>query len=296
MHPRTLFFAAALIAVPATAAPWTPEVRTMVEKAVRSGDAAKRDAVVGVAKESYPESADEIDAYVASIESEMTAHKQEELANAGFFDNWTGQGEAGASIATGNSDTKNFAAGLKLAKEGLHWRHAITGSADYQRSEGETNQERFFVGYAANYKFSERLYALAGATWERNQVSGLKSRFTEMLGVGYKVIDRPTFRWAVEGGPALRQARFVDRDENTLAFRAASDIGWDITPTVLFTQNTAAIIQSGSDSIIAQTALTAKLLGALSARMSFNVQYESEPPLGDKKTDTVTRLTLVYDF
>lgn len=285
-----------VLATPALAEPMTPSVKAMVEKAVRSGDKAKADAVVGVAKETYPDSAGEIDALVASIQAEQEAARQEQMSHAGFFDNWKGSGELGGSKATGNSDTVTVAAGLTLNKEGRVWRHAITALADLQRSDGDNTQERYAAGYKIDRKFGERFYLFGTFGWERNRVAGLKSRFTEALGLGYTVINQPNLTWNLEGGPALRQAKFVDRDENGVAFRAASDFAWSITPTTKLTQLTTGFIEGGSSSILSTTAVTAQLIGALSARLSFNVQYESDPPAGDKHTDTITRATLVYDF
>lgn len=43
-------------------------------------------------------------------------------------------------------------------------------------------------------------------------------------------------------------------------------------------------------------AVTSALTGALSARFSFDVRYDTDPPLGFEQTDTVTRIALVYAF
>lgn len=296
MATRFLFALPFLLASPALAEPITPSIRAMVERAAQSEDQAKIDAVVAVAKEMHPESSGEIDTIIAAAASKREAARQERMASAGFFDNWTGSGELGGSIATGNSDTVTATAGLNLNKESRNWRHTITALADLQRSDGENAQERYAAGYKIERNLSERLYVLGTLGWERNAVSGLRSRFTEALGLGYKLIDNPGVTWRLEGGPALRQAKFVDRDENGVAFRAASDFGWAITPNTQFSQITSAYLEGGSSSILSSTALTAGLGGAFSARMSFNVQYESDPPVGDKHTDTVTRATLVYGF
>lgn len=285
-----------LIPTAAMAEPMPPAVRAMVEKAIESGDKGKADAVVSVAKEMHPESSAEIDAIVADAAAEQEAARQKQLAESGFFDNWKGSGQIGGSIASGNSDTVTATAGLTLNKEGLKWRHEITALADLQRNDGESSQERYALGYQIDRNLSERLYVLGTLGWERNAVSGLRSRFTESVGLGYKIIVQPRMSWRVEGGPALRQAKFLDRDENGLAFRVSSDFGWDINSKTRLTQVTSAYLESGSSSIISTTAITAGLSGALSARLSFNAQYESDPPLGNTHTDTVTRATLVYGF
>ena len=43
-------------------------------------------------------------------------------------------------------------------------------------------------------------------------------------------------------------------------------------------------------------AVTAALTGALSARFSVDVRYDTDPPVGFEQTDTATRVSLVYAF
>lgn len=285
------------IAVPVTAAtPLPPPVRAMVEAAARSGEQARIDAVVAVAKETNPDSAAEIDGLVASIGDERAARRAAELRQAGFLDNWTGSGELGGSFATGNSDTVTVAVGLNLLRDGIAWRHRFGALADLQRSDGANTQERYAVNYQADWKVSDRFYLLGRLGWERNPVAGLKSRFTEALGAGYLLVDRPDLRWSAEGGPALTQARFFDRSENSLALRLASALLWDWSADTRFTQDASLLHQSGNSAFLATTAVTTKLLGALSARGSFTLTHETDPPPGRERTDTVTRATLVYDF
>ena len=56
------------------------------------------------------------------------------------------------------------------------------------------------------------------------------------------------------------------------------------------------MVVDSAASISNTAALTSKLFGALSTRLSFNLAWEEEPPLGLEKLDTTTRITLVYDF
>lgn len=44
------------------------------------------------------------------------------------------------------------------------------------------------------------------------------------------------------------------------------------------------------------TALDAKISGALTARLSYSMQHESDPLPGREKLDTTSRATLVYGF
>ena len=130
-------------------------------------------------------------------------------------------------------------------------------------------------------------------TAERDRFAGFSSRFTESVGVGYRVLTRPRLRLDVQAGPALRQTNYYDRDDE-MAFSAklAGDLSWTIRPDLVFTQNASLFLDSVSSSLTSTTALTTKLRGDLSARASFDVRVEAEPPAGREHTDTTTRATV----
>lgn len=280
---------------PASAAELPAPVRAMVENAARSGDAAKIGAVVAVAKETNPDSAAEIDALVSAIASELAAKREAELQQAGFFQNWTGSGQVGASFSTGNSETKSFTAGLLLQRDGLAWRHRADFLADIVDNDGGNDQERILAGYQIDYKFSDRMYLLGRFEYERNREAGIRRRFAESIGIGWRAVNSDRVKWDLEGGPSLRQTRFDTYDENSFAFRGASRFAWALSDTTAFTNDTALFVD-GAASINNTSALTSKIFGALSARLSVNLAWEEKPPLGLEKLDTTSRVTLVYDF
>lgn len=293
LAPALLLSAGAAIAE----TPLPEPVRQMVDRAAASGDDAKIAAVVAVAKETNPDSKDEIDAIVAKQAAARQAAREAQIREAGILQNWKGSGELGGSFATGNSDAVTLAVGLRLGRDGIAWRHSIQALADLQRSEGVNTQERYLFGYQADWKFSEHGYLWGRLGWERNQVAGLKSRFSEAMGLGYVLVDRPGMRFAVEGGPALSQTKLVSGEyENRFGGRLGGNFLWDWTPDTRFTQDAFVIFDNYNGSFQSNTALTTKLMGALSARMSFSLQHETNPPEGREKTDTITRATLVYDF
>lgn len=280
----------------AAAAPLPPPVRAMIEAAARSGRQDRIDAVVAVARETNPDATPEIDALVAQFESARATAREEELLSAGFFDEWSGSGEFGGSFATGNSDTVTLAVGINLSRDGIAWRHSFQALADLQRSQGVNSQERYALSYQGDWKISDRVYLLGRVGWERNRVAGLKSRFIQAVGAGYHMVLDSPVSWDLEGGPSLRQSDFYDREERAAALRLASNFNWDITTGTHFSQNTTVIFETDNNSLITATALTSRLWGPVSVRLSVSTQYESNPPDLARNFDTVTRGTLVYEF
>lgn len=300
--PCTLMIVAPALAVPAAAqqaaqrpAPLDDAVRQMVEAAARSGDKAKISAVVSVAKATNPQATAEIDSIVAAIAAEQSAAHEAELRQAGYFENWKGSGQLGGALSTGNSETKSLTAGIALEREGLFWRHRLNALLDLVDSDQGADQERIVAGYQIDYQYSERAYVWARLQYERNRQGGIDRRFVESVGFGWQVIAPAPISWDLEAGPAVRQTRYPGYSENRVAGRGASRFKWDLSSRAAFTNETAFFWEKAA-TVTNTAALTSKLLGSLSAQLSYNLAWEQSPPVGREKLDTTTRVTLVYDF
>lgn len=277
------------------AAPLPAEVERMIATAGETPGALA--AVAEVARRTYPQSIAEIDAQVAGLTSRAEEERIARLTSLRFRDGWKGEGQAGGFVSTGNSDDIGVSVGLTFAKDTLRWRHEVKAAGDYQRSNGAVSKERYFAGYAGQWKLSGRAFVAIAMSGERDRFAGFNSRFTESVGVGYRMVDRHGLRFEVQAGPALRQTDYEARDDE-IAFsaRMGGNLAWTIRPDLVFTQNTSLFLDSVNSSLTSTTALTTRLRGDLSGRASFDVRMESEPPAGRDRTDTTTRASLVYSF
>jgi putative salt-induced outer membrane protein len=285
------------LATGAHADPIPEKVADMIRAASADGDAAELAATVKVAKKANPRSAGEIDALVARLQSEADARHRAEIMQWGIFDGWKGQGEAGIANSTGNTRSTSVALGLNFARTGLAWDHILTATVDYQRDNGVESKSRYFAGYTGHYKFDDRLYGVGLLSWEGDRFAGFNSRLSESIGLGYAIIKSPDMALSVEAGPALRQTDYiVGGSQNSFAGRAAVNYLWNILPDLAFTQTVSYYGESRDSTLVSDTGVTVNLTGALSARASYHVQYESDPPLALENTDATSRLTLVYSF
>ncbi len=295
MTKSAIFSSALLLAAAVHAAPMPDAIGAMLDAA--AGDAAQLATIATIAKKTNPAAAAEIDARVAALTKAQADAKTDKLAHQSFSEGWSGSGEAGGFTSSGNTSNTGVAIGVSLTKETRKWKHSVRGLVDYQRDNGVTSKERYFAGYEGNYNITRRLYALGTLAYEKDKFSGFNRRFSESLGIGYKVVDSENFRFAVEGGPALRQTLYTNHlDKNSFAARGAANIWWHFNPNISLTEGATVFYDSFNTSFQSLTALTAKLNGALSARASVQFNNESNPPLGRKNSDTTTRLTLVYAF
>ena len=101
----------------------------------------------------------------------------------------------------------------------------------------------------------------------------------------------------LELGPAYRYTEFTDDTvQASVAARGSLDLKWKLLRNVTLAQNASAYVQRFNSTLASTTSLSARLFGPLSAQLSYNVQYESEPPVGSVSTDTTSRAGLVYSF
>ncbi len=287
---------AACLSSAANAEPLPSDVQRMLDAAILAGRPDQIEAVAAVARASYPQSATEVNTQVAAYRTEKEKKRVAALRNERFWQGWSGQGEIGGSSSSGNDKSVGVTVGLNLNKEDINWQHKFDALVDYRRSDGVTEKERFNVSYQGQRKITKQVYTYGLLQYERDRPAGYYRRFSEGVGLGVRVVDRPGLRLDMDGGPAFRQTGFINGDEDReISGRASMTLRWDISPRLGFTQNASAFLSKDS-SFVSTTALTSKLFGALSSRFSFDVRHETDPPAGSVATDTISRVTLLYSF
>lgn len=288
--------------------------RAMIDAAIASGDAEQVEAIVTTARAAFPEDTAEIDAIWTQFQADQrelaaaeAAAEENAIRSAGLFDNWSGEGQIGAFQSSGNSDEFGVTAALSLEREGIDWEHRLRLAADYRRQDGTTSREQFLASYEPRYQISERLFAFGLGQFERDRRQGFSARYALSGGLGYKVIDTDNMELSVKAGPAYRVTEFTDGTSTSrLAALAGLDFDWQISDSIKLTQDASSTVETGGEalvivdgantSITASTGLEAGLSDALRARLSWTVEYDSNPPVGAVSTDTLTRFTLIYGF
>jgi len=318
MLRRVLLSVAPALILAAAAQPARAElpapVRAIIEAAIATGDAGKVATVVELARATNPDDAVEIDtlhrAFLTrrrELAAEQAQQRELAIRNAGPFGNWSGRGEVGAFQSTGNSENVGVTVALSLLRTGIDWQHRLRSNVDYQRSNGRTSREQYLLAYEPRYNVNGDLFAYALAQFEKDRFQGFSSRISTSGGLGYRVVDTDTLDLSLKAGPAWRRSVLIDGErEDNFGALAGLDFDWRILPQLTLTQDTdmvaesggsaTAIITSASTSLLLVTGLEAKISDRLTTRVSYTVDYNSNPPPDAVSTDTLTRFTLVYGF
>jgi putative salt-induced outer membrane protein len=274
-----------------------PTIKSMLDAAMQSGNENDVATIVKYAKSADPASGDLVMRIASDWRKQRQQTAQQKLREADFLDLVKGHAELGGYVSTGNTENVGLSAAITLRREGIEWRHKLRFQADYQESLGVTTQDRYLAAYEPNWKFDDRAYLYGAAQYERDRFSGFDSRFSVSAGAGYSAIKSPAMKLDLELGPAFRQTDFIDQtSESNVAARGSLDFGWKLTRGISVTQNASAYVEQSNSTISTKSALLTKLIGPLSAQVSYSMQYESMPPIGRKTTDTISRAALVVDF
>ena len=293
--------------------------KLMITNAVREGEPGDMDAVVKMARKSFPEDSAEIDALVVALQSpqgipvsattpaqpavvaavEAVQEQKEQAAPPPPKPEikWSGRGDLGGFHTSGNTDSFGVTLGGKLTRKGPSITHQLRVRGDYQESSGKKTREYANAAWQGDWTISDANYALGIVEYERDVLAGIDHRATTSLGLGWRAIDNEAVKLSLEAGPAYRHEWFVaGLEDSTLAGRGALNSSWQMNDKVKLSHDMELVAQDKNNTLRSITALQAKLTGRISSQFSYDLRYQDNPLFGKENTDTITRVGLVYDF
>jgi len=211
---------------------------------------------------------------------------------------WSGSGQLGFSMTSGNSDTENLTAGLKLKRESNNWVSDL--SLDLLRASNDDvdTAERYTLNTKTGYKFDDNDYAYYGTRWDKDNFSGFDYTITTSVGWGHKFQDTETERLITELGLGYKTEDLdVDRTENTGAVLTAKlDFMRQLTETTQFED--VLVVEAGDDNTFIQNDLgfAFKVSEQFAVKLAHQYRHNTDAPVGKDSTDTLVSANLVYDF
>lgn len=222
---------------------------------------------------------------------------------------WTGKGEAGLVIASGNTDTQTANASVQLTKETTDWKHTFGGAALYASDQDGKTANRWQLFGQSDWKFTERNFLFGAGRYEEDEFSGFEYQATASAGIGRRFIDSD--RTKLVGSVGAGYKFFETRDsfdpdtgvlieegesDSEVVFRGTLDLDHKFTATTSLVNKF--IVESGANNTFLQNelALQVKMTDVLALAVGYAVRHNTDPPAEFKKTDTLTTINLVYEF
>ena len=113
---------------------------------------------------------------------------------------WTGKGQAGISLASGNTDTKTGNAALEFADTIGDWKHTFCVDGLYASQSAMTTAQRWDLYEQSDFNFDPRDFAFGAARFEDDRFSGFKYQATLSTGIGRHLIATDTTKFTATIG------------------------------------------------------------------------------------------------
>jgi len=211
---------------------------------------------------------------------------------------WSGSGQLGFTTTSGNSDTSNITAGLKIVLETGNWISDVGLNILQASSDDIDTAERYTLTSKTGYKFNEKNYFYYGSRYENDNFSGYDYTMTSGFGWGHKFYDTETQRVITEVGIGYKtEALDIDRTEsNGIALLGKFDYMRQISESTSFENLTT--LESTDDNTFIQNdaGFSFKVNSKFKVKLAHQYRHNTDVPVGIESTDTLISANLVYDF
>lgn len=216
---------------------------------------------------------------------------------------WSGKGEAGLAIATGNTETKTANARVQVGRKVELWELTATLAGLYVRNDSETTARRWEVTTLGRYNFSPLTFSFAGARYERDIFSGFRYQGVVNGGLGHRFIDNGTTKLSAQAGVGYKfydrldvvPADLLEDDRDRIAAVGALDLTHQLSDTTQL-YNRFNIEATSSNSFLQnEVGVSVKVLNRIALSLAYAVRHNTDPPAGFRGTDTLSTVNLVYE-
>ncbi|MDE3215596.1 MAG: DUF481 domain-containing protein [Gemmatimonadota bacterium] len=209
-------------------------------------------------------------------------------------------GDLGYVSATGNTRLSTLNVGDKIVHTSGWWTFTQTAAYVNGQTKGVESANQFTVTGRVDYAFMPRLSLFAGASYDRNPFAGFNLRTNELVGVRWKAVEAPQDSLAVDAGGALTQQRDVnDSTENFPAARLAASYKHDFSKAAYFQQNVEYLPDletSGAYRLNSLSSVVAPISAHIGVKVSYQIQYNSNPPATFGTTDRLLTTGIQVTF
>ncbi len=234
------------------------------------------------------------------------------LPLAAHADGWTGAGELGLAVTSGNAKSENLNGKLGFVNEDDEWKHSfglgvlrakgeVVGDFDGDGSVERSRQltaNRYEVGLSSAFKASARTSWIGTLRYENDDFAPFESQATFSVSHGYQWIKSETTKLRTEIGPGYRSAKDAVTGESQDEFIVRGGVDYKRVLTANSNFYNTFLVESGSDNTFAQNdvGVAVAMNSTLALKAGLQARHNTDVSPTIKKTDTLTTLNLVYTF
>jgi putative salt-induced outer membrane protein len=211
---------------------------------------------------------------------------------------WTGQGELGFTSTSGNTDSQNLNASLRVARQQMKWKHSASLAAIQAKADDVKSADSLELRARSEYSINEKSYAYGQLRYQEDEFAGYDRQASLVAGLGSRFIDTERHLLDISAGIGYRETRESESGVTTDNAILSSDLAYEYRFSESATFNQTILVEYGEDNTYVQsdTSLRARISGALSSKIGYLVKHNTDVAPDIENTDRIVTVALVYDF
>ena len=207
-------------------------------------------------------------------------------------------GDVGFVDVSGNTRVSTLNVGERYIRRFSHWQFTQDLGVVYGKTEGEESSNLLRSSARGDYNISDNWATYALAAFDRNRFAGIRSRFSEGVGLVARLIATDINQLNIESGFQLTQQQNIDlTDESFKSLRAAANWKHVFAQNASFFQ-ALEFLPNLDDSkdmrINSETAIIAPLSSHVGLKFSYVVRYDNLPSMNAEGTAPLAKTDRIF--
>jgi putative salt-induced outer membrane protein len=198
---------------------------------------------------------------------------------------------------TGNTETTSFNTEWLARWRTERWTHNAKFQGLGAQENDVTRAERYYLEEKSDYNIDVTQYLFGLGTWTDDRFSGFEYQATISGGYGRHLIRREGLNLQAFAGLGYRKNDIVGlgtEGEGIVTF--GENLAWSISANAALTQSFTSDVGEELTVSKFEIGLETNIIGSITTKLAFQARNTSEVPPGTEETDTMTSVSLLYNF
>jgi len=198
---------------------------------------------------------------------------------------------------TGNTDTTTFNTELLATWRRDRWVHNLKFQGLGAQENDVARAERYYLEEKSDYNLDEVQFLFGKASYTDDRFSGFDYQAMVAAGYGRNLIRRDDLTLQAFAGPGYRENAITNGDNvGEAIFSLGENLTWRISDNAALTHSFTSDIGEELTASKFDLGLETNIVGNITTKIAFQARHTSEVPPGTENTDTMTSVSLVYNF
>ena len=198
---------------------------------------------------------------------------------------------------TGNTDTTTYNLEALLKYDTMRWTHNAKFQALGAQENDAARAERYYLEDKSDFNLDADQYLFGKGSYTDDRFSGFEYQAAFSTGYGRYLLMNDTFNLQGFGGVGYRQNDIINAgSEGEVILSLGENFAWEISDSSSLIQSVTSEIGDELTVTRFEIGLESNIIDRIATKINFQARNTSKVPLGNKKTDTQTSVSLVYTF